>query len=158
MKAVRLPGEEALLSRIEGPVVELAAFGQPRLDPKLAVVLAADVPPDAPPGLVARAVGGVFLALDLADAGEGSFLLGEQLLPPESAGELRMHVGGRLVATKSIAALGDPVSLIGSRKGSLHAGDTVLLGSGPGVPAAPGTLLIEGPLGAVLSADLRGAA
>lgn len=160
-------------AHLEGPVVELAAFRRPCVEPKLAVVLAADVPPGALPGDVARAVTGVFLALDivdtttegsgpsLADAG-GGFLLGEQILPLESLGEVRLHLGGEPVAAGSAAGLGDPVTRVASlasEAGGLQAGDVVLLGSRSArVPASPGTLLLEGPLGAMLPADLRGAA
>lgn len=157
-------------ARIDGPAVELAEFRRPRLEPKVAVVLAADVPAGALPGAVARAVTGVFLAVDILDAtAEGSefvagggFLLGEQLLPLEFMGELRLRLDGVQVAAGAVAGLGDPVARIewlAAEVDGLHAGDVVLL-SFPtaGVPAASGTLLLEGPRGATLSADLRGAA
>ncbi|GGJ67200.1 hypothetical protein [Streptomyces brasiliensis] len=155
---------------IEGPAVGLAAFRQPRLEPKLAVVLADDVPAGALPGDVARAVTGVFLTVDILDTtaessecvAGGGFLLGEQLLPLELMGELRLQLDGELVAAGSVARLGDPVTRIAwlaSEVDGLHAGDTVLLGFPvASVPAPSGTLLLEGPLGAMLSADLRGAA
>lgn len=174
-KAIRLrerdstPVVETLLpdAYIEGPTVELAAFTKPRLEPKLAVVLAADVPAGALPGAAARAITGVFLAVDILDptadgvdgAAGGGFLLGEQVLAPECAGELRLWLGGELVAAEAVARLGDPVTRIAwsaSQVGRLHAGDAVLLGfPAAGVPAAQGTLLLEGPLGATLPADLR---
>ncbi|MET7998938.1 fumarylacetoacetate hydrolase family protein [Amycolatopsis sp. NPDC005232] len=177
-KAIRLrehdstPVVETFLpdAYIEGPAVELAAFRKPRLEPKLAVVLAADVPAGASPGDAARAVTGVFLTVDILDAtadgfesaAGGGFLLGEQLLPLELAGELRLRLDGELVAAEPVARLGDPVTRIAwwaSEVGGLHAGDAVLLGfPAAGVRATRGTLLLEGPLGATLSADLRDAA
>lgn len=181
MKAVRMhegtstPVVETLLpqARLEGPGVELSGFSQPRLEPKLAVVLATDVPAGALPGTAARAMNGVFLSVDILDttaggpepslaATGGGFVLGEQLLPMELAGELRLHLDGALAVTASLAELGDPVTRVAwlaSQVGGLHAGDVILLGfAGPGVPAASGTLLLEGPLGATLSAGLRVAA
>lgn len=152
--------------QIQGPVVELATFRQPRLRPVLAVVLAGDVAPGALPGAVARAVTGVFLAVNIVDAVReddgGGFLLGEQLLPLDLAGELRLHLGGEPVAVGSVAELGDPVDRItwlAAKVNGLRAGDTVCVGSpAADVPAESGTLLLEGPLGSILTVKLRGAA
>ncbi|PQP14213.1 hypothetical protein C5613_41175 [Rhodococcus opacus] len=143
------------------------------MEPKVAVVLAADLPADALPGDVARAVTGLFLAVDILDAttegpessligGSGVVLLGDQLLPLELLGELCLYLDGELVAAESAAELGDPVTRVAwlsSEVEGLQAGDAVLLGSpADSVPATPGTLLLEGPLGSMLSANLRCAA
>lgn len=153
-------------SQIQGPVVELAASPEPRLRPGLAVVLGADVPPGALPGAVARAVTGVFLAVRIGYAaredGGAGFLLGEHLLPLNLAGELRLHLSGEPVAVGCVTELGDPVDQItrlATRVNGLRAGDTVCFSSrAADAPAAPGTLLLEGPLGSLLTAELRGAA
>jgi 2-keto-4-pentenoate hydratase len=164
---------------LEEPVVELSSFLQPHVRVELATVLRADVAADAAPGDVARAVPGVFLAVDVVDTvwidydsevaeavadgvGTGAFLLGEQLLALEVSGELRLRVGGAVVASTSLADAGDPVTRVGllaGAVGGLRAGDVVFLGlPATHVPATPGTLLLEGPRGATLSAELRGGA
>jgi len=164
---------------LEEPAVDLSSFLQPHLRVELATVLRADVAPDAQPGDVARAVPGVFLAVDVVDTvwidydsevaeavadglGTGAFLLGEQLLGLEASGELRLRVDGAVVASGSVADVGDPVTRVAwlaGAVGGLGAGEVVFLGLPPAhVPATPGTLLLEGPCGATLSAQLRGAA
>lgn len=164
---------------LEEPVVELSSFLQPHVRVELATVLRADVGADAEPGEVARAVPGVFLAVDVVDTvwidydsevaeavadglGTGVFLLGEHLLGLDVSGELRLRVDGAIVATASFADAGDPVTRVGwlaGAVGGLSAGDVVFLGLPPThVPAAPGTLLLQGPRGATLSAELRGVA
>jgi 2-keto-4-pentenoate hydratase len=162
---------------LEEPGVDLGRFMQPRLKLELATVLSADVPSAASPGDAARALPGLFLSVDILDTvwegyefdpaeavadgvAGGAFLLGEQLLPVDVAGELRLRVNGETVSAGSVADLGDPVTRIGwlaAELGGLCSGDLVFLGSpAPHVSAAPGTVLLEGPQGAILSAELRG--
>lgn len=157
-------------AQLDGPSVTLSAFVRPCLTPKLAVVLAGDVWSAALPGDVARAVTGVFLAVDIVDpmmpdpenlSGRGGFLLGEHLLPLEARGGLRLRLAGALCATEDVADFGDPIdqiSSLASQLNGLHAGDTVILTSGAApVPARAGTLLLEGPGDSMLIADLRAA-
>lgn len=164
---------------LEESAVDLGAFIQARLEPELAAVLSADISSDSPPGDVARALTGLFLAVDIVDTvweaydfeppesvadgvNGGAFLLGEQLLPPDVSGELRLCVNGDIVGAGSVADLGDPVtriSWLAAELNGLRSGDVVFLGSpAANVSATPGTLLLEGPHGATLSADLRGEA
>jgi 2-oxo-3-hexenedioate decarboxylase len=164
---------------LEEPVVDLDAFLQPHVRPELATVLSADVAAQAEPGDIACALPGVFLAVDVVDTiwadyeaevaeavadgvGGGAFLLGEQLLPLHVTGEVRLRVNGDVVGAASLSSLGDPVTRVGwlaTEVGGLRAGAVVFLGSlAAHVATAPGTLLLEGPRGATLSAVLRSGA
>jgi 2-keto-4-pentenoate hydratase len=173
---------------LHGPVYEemfldgtvgLDEFIQPRLEPELAVVLAEDVPADAAPGDVARAIEGTFLAVDILDTvwadyrvtpghgaadgvNCGAFLLGDRLLPLEAGGALELMVDGDPLASGPVSALGDPIARCGwlSRSvGGLRAGEVVFLGSpAANVAARPGLLEVIGPDGAYLTAQLVGAA
>ena len=145
-------------------VLDAAPLREPRLAAGLAVVLGGDVPADAAPGEVARAVPGQFLALVAFEAHESvtgpdaRVLLGEQLIPVDLPGELRLCLGGDFVSY-SPASRGDAVSEVGAaaaRAGGLRAGDTILLDTcGPSVVATPGTAVLEGPGLSSLSAGLR---
>jgi 2-keto-4-pentenoate hydratase len=164
---------------LQEPAVNLGAFMQARLEPELAAVLRADIPSGLPPGDIARAVPGLFLAVDILDTvweayesepsevvadgvNSGAFLLGEQMLPLNVSGELRLRVNGDIVSAGSVADMGDPVTRIGwlaAEVNGLRSGDVVFLGSpGVNVSATAGTLLLEGPDGSTLFAGLRGEA
>jgi 2-keto-4-pentenoate hydratase len=155
--------------------ISLGQFMQPRLEPELAVVLAADIRPGASPTEAARSVVGLFLAVDILDTvwadyrlepahavadgvNGGGFLLGDWLLPLTTEGQLALYVGGTCVAEGSVAALGDPVARcawLAEATGGLKAGEVIFLGSpAANVPAAPGVLEVHGPYGSVLLANL----
>jgi 2-oxo-3-hexenedioate decarboxylase len=155
--------------------VSLGQFMQPRLEPELAVVLAADIRPGASAAQAARSVVGLFLAVDILDTvwadyrldpahavadgvNGGGFLLGDQLIPLTTEGQLALYVGGRCVGEGSVAALGDPVARcawLAEATGGLEAGEIIFLGSpAANVPAEPGVLEVHGPYGSVLLANL----
>jgi 2-keto-4-pentenoate hydratase len=156
--------------------VSLGRFIQPRFEPELAVVLGEDVPPDAPPGAAALAIGGTFLAVDFLDsvwegydfsitdvvadnASGGGFLLGERLLEEPLEGSLRLYLDGGLVAEGTLETLGNPgerLAWLAAEVVGLRAGQVIFLGS----PAAaletrPGTLELRGPKNSVLIASLE---
>lgn len=158
----------------ESPV-RLSDFIQPRVEPELAVVLAAAVPAGAPPDAARGAVGGIFLGVDVLDSvwagykfsaaevvadnsSGGAFLLGGRLLEAVPAGELRLFLNGQLLGAGPIDALGDlgeRLSWLAAQVGGLIAGQTIFLGSPAAAqPAAPGLLELAGPGGLLLTARL----
>lgn len=141
--------------------VQLAHFIQPRLEPELAVVLRHSLPAHAEPGMIARAIGGIFLGVDVLDsvwadyrfsaveviadnASGGGFLLGESLLDQVPTGELCLYLNGELCTAGQIAALGNIEQQLGwltQAVGGLAAGQIVFLGSpAQAVPASAGVL------------------
>ncbi|MFO7274163.1 MAG: fumarylacetoacetate hydrolase family protein [Bacillota bacterium] len=146
---------------VDGPL-SLRRFVQPRLEPELAVLLKAPVPPDASPGAAWAAVAGFVLAVDVLDsvwegyrftapevvadnASGGAFILGQRLLQPaEIRGTLRLYLNGRPVTEGPVEALADTgqqLCWLASRTGGLAAGQFVGLGSpAAAVPAEPGVL------------------
>jgi 2-keto-4-pentenoate hydratase len=156
--------------------VSLSSMVQPRLEPELAVVLGQDLPPDASPGAVHPAIGGIFLAADflssvwedyqfgvadvVADnASGGGFLLGERLLIEPLEGNLRLYHNGRLLTEGPVGDtgnIGERLAWLSKTVGGLEAGQTIFLGSpAAAVEAAPGTLELHGPRGSVLVAELK---
>ncbi|MBX6753824.1 MAG: 4-oxalocrotonate decarboxylase [Thermorudis peleae] len=154
----------------QSPVV-LSYFLQPRIEPEVAAVLQADIPPDATPGRALLAVGAWLLAVEILDsiwegyrftapevvadnASGGAILLGERALDWPFDGELRLTINGQDVATGPIAALGDlPAQLcwLAQQVGGLHAGQVIMFGSpAPAVPLHPGTVALLGPTNATL--------
>lgn len=155
-------------------VVRLDAFIQPRIEPELALILADDVAPAATPGQAARAIGGIFLGVDILDSvwagytfgaaevtadntSGGAFLLGERMLAlNELAGELRLTIDGRLIGAGAVADLGDipgRLNWLAEAVGGLRAGQTIFLGSPAAAqPAQPGVLELSGPSGTLLTA------
>jgi 2-keto-4-pentenoate hydratase len=156
--------------------VQLGSFLQPRLEPELAVILGEDLSPEASPGAVHSAIGGIFLAIDflssvwedyefgVADVvadnvSGGGFLLGERVLNEPLEGNLRLYHNGRLFTEGLVGDVGD----IGGRLlwlsegvGGLKAGQTILLGSPAAAQEAePGTVELHGPRGSVLVANLQ---
>ncbi|OAN47275.1 4-oxalocrotonate decarboxylase [Chloroflexus islandicus] len=158
-------------------VINLNDFVQPRLEPELAVVLRSPLPAHAEPGMAARAVGGIFLGLDILDsvwadyrfsaveviadnASGGGFLLGERLHEPMPDGELRLYLNGELRAAGPVAALGNlaqQLCWLAQAAGGLAAGQIIFLGSpAPAIPAAAGVLEVV--LGDdIVQAQLEGA-
>ncbi len=161
-----------------GERVDLGRFVQPRVEPELAVVLGAALAPGARRGAVARAVGAVFLAVDVLDSvwadyrfslaqvvadntSGGGFLLGERPLPFLPDGELRLLLDGETIARGPLSALGDVeahLAWLAGQVGGLTAGAVVFLGSpAAAAPARAGLLELHGPHGSVLLARLEGA-
>lgn len=169
-----------IYGRIDAPmlldgVVRLADFIQPRVEPELAVVLAADVAAGASPAAARAAVGGFFLGVDVLDSvwagykfsaaevvadntSGGAFLLGGRLLPELPEGELRLFLNGELLGAGPVSALGHPgerLSWLAAQVGGLLAGQTIFLGSPAAAqPAAPGLLELAGSDGLLLTAQL----
>jgi 2-keto-4-pentenoate hydratase len=92
--------------------VQLGTFLQPRLEPELAVILGEDLPPEASPGTVHSAIGGIFVAIDFLSSvwadyefgaadvvadnvSGGGFLLGERLLNEPLEGTAALALRGR---------------------------------------------------------------
>jgi len=129
--------------------VSLGAFIQPRLEPEVAIVLRADIPKDSLPGVVAKAIGGYCIGVDVLDSvwenykfsvaevaadntSGGGFILGEQLYPTMPTGKLRLYLNGELRTTGDIEVLGDPIAQLtwlAGQVGGLQAGQVVFLGS-----------------------------
>ncbi|WP_337844602.1 fumarylacetoacetate hydrolase family protein [Thermus sp.] len=153
--------------------VRLSAFLQPRVEPEVALVLKEDLPPGAPPGEAARAIGGFFLAVDILDsvwegyrftaaevvadnASGGGFLLGLKRLESLPGGHLALYLNGRLLSEGPVAALGDPVERLlwlAGAVGGLRAGQVVFLGSpAPAMPLEEeGTLEVHSETGVLLA-------
>ncbi|MGC8801423.1 2-keto-4-pentenoate hydratase [Chloroflexus sp.] len=148
-------------SMIRERVVPLNEYIQPRLEPELAVVLDRALPATAEPGMAARAIGGIFLGVDILDsvwsdyrfsaveviadnASGGGFLLGERLHEQMPDGELRLYLNGELRTAGPVAALGNlnqQLCWLAQAVGGLAAGQIIFLGSpAPAIPAMPGVL------------------
>lgn len=147
----------------DGPI-SLKSFLQPRVEPELAVLLRAPIPPDATPGAAWAAIAGFVLCADVLDsvwegyrfsapeviadnASAGACVLGERLLGPEKLeGTLRLHLDGRVLSEGPVASLGDPgqrLCWLASQTGGLAAGQVVALGSpAAAVELQPGLLEI----------------
>lgn len=161
---------------VQHGTISLSSFLQPRIEPELAVVLRDPILPNATPGQVARAIGAVFLGVDVLDsvwadyrftaadviadnASGGAFLLGERALPWPVEGDLHLFLNGKLVSSGSVSAL-EPVdrhlTWLASATGGLKAGQLVYLGSpAAAAPIRPGVLELRGPCGSLLLARLE---
>ena len=160
---------------LESPV-RLSSLIQPRLEPELAVVLGGDLPPDASPGAVHLALGGIYFAVDflssvweddrfsaadvVADnASGGGFLLGERLLSEPLEGDLRLYHNGRLLTEGpigDIGNIGERLAWLSETIGGLKAGQAIFLGSPAAAQEATvGTIELHGPKDSVLVAELQ---
>jgi 2-keto-4-pentenoate hydratase len=156
--------------------VQLGSFLQPRLEPELAVILGEDLSPEASPGTVHSAIGGIFLAIDFLSSvwadyefgaadvvadnvSGGGFLLGERLLNEPLEGNLRLYHNGRLLTEGLVGDVGDiegRLLWLSEGVGGLEAGQTIFLGSPAAAQeAGPGTVELHGPRGSVLVANLQ---
>ena len=156
--------------------VQLGTFLQPRLEPELAVILGEDLSPEASPGTVHSAIGGIFVAIDFLSSvwadyefgaadvvadnvSGGGFLLGERLLNEPLEGSLRLYHNGRLLTEGLVGDVGDiegRLLWLSEGVGGLEAGQTIFLGSPAAAQeAGPGTVELHGPRGSVLVANLQ---
>jgi 2-keto-4-pentenoate hydratase len=156
--------------------LDLSTFIQPRMEPELAVVLAADVAAGADEQEAAAALGPFFLGVDVLDSiwdgyrftlpevvadglSGGGFVLGERIVGFDPRATLSLHLDGRQVSSGAVADLGAPaqrLAWLAERVGGLRAGQIVFLGSPAAAqPASAGTLEARGPHGSVLLAGLR---
>jgi 2-keto-4-pentenoate hydratase len=156
--------------------VSLGSMVQPRLEAELAVVLGEDLPPNASPGAVHPAIGGIFLAIDFLNSvwedyefaaadviadnvSGGGFLLGERLLIKPLEGNLRLYHNGRLLTEGPVGDtgnIGERLAWLSETVGGLRAGQAVFLGSSAAaVAAGAGTIELHGPRGSVLVAKLQ---
>jgi hypothetical protein len=146
----------------EGRVVDLGALHRPRVRPGIAVVLGRPVGPDATPAAAYLAVAAAFLCIRLtADGGDGALLLGEGLLPDPSEGALRLDLDGdRLVdvPVELPGVLPGRLAALAAAGPELIAGQLVAVLSVVSGPARPGALLLTGPGGRSLLAQLVDAA
>lgn len=153
-----------------GEHVDHTALVQPRVEPEVAFVLAADLDGSADPEDLSGLLSGICAALEVIDSrwsgyrfgladvladdtSAAGYLLGEVAPLPDdlAARTARFLVDGELVATTSPAAiLGDPMSALlhlvthlGARGEVLPAGSVVLAGAmTDAVPFAPGTSVV----------------
>ncbi len=150
----------AMLHDSQHPIA-LGQFIQPRVEPEIALQLAADIPAGAAPGVVQHAIGGFFIGVDLLDSvwdgyqftlaevvadntSGGGFVAGAVGLPAMPTGVLRLYHNGTLRSEGHTAILGDPVAQLtwlAGEVGGLQRGQIIFLGSpAPAQPATAGTL------------------
>jgi hypothetical protein len=141
----------------EGRVVELGRLCRPRLRPGVAVVLGAPVGAAATPAGAQVAVAAAFLCVRVeADGGDGALLVGEDLLPDQAEGALRLDLDGRRLADVPVELPGPlpgRLAALGAEAG-LAAGQVVVLVAAEAGPARPGVLQLTGPGGRTLVARL----
>lgn len=160
---------------LENPV-RLSEIVQPRLEPELAVVLNADLPPASSPGAARLAAGGIFLAIDLLSSiwegykfsiadvvadntSGGGFLLGDRLLNEPLEGDLRLYQDGKMLTEGPVEDLGnieEALVWLSETVGGLKSGQVIFLGSpAAALEARPGTIELHGPQDSVLIACLE---
>ncbi|MBN6038817.1 hypothetical protein [Amycolatopsis sp. 195334CR] len=151
-------GDDALVT---GPV-KLA--GKTRLRPVFAFVLGDELPPDAAPGAVERAVGAVFPAVEFAGPDGSRYVLGERAVELPPSGPVALWQEGSEVDAHLPEDFGDLtgglVELAGRSHG-LRPGEVAVIGSrrpGPGPVAKPGTVHLQGPGSATVITRTEGAA
>ena len=157
----RIP-ETAVLSS----TVELGRFMQPKIEPELAAVLGADIPPGASDRAAAESIDRFVLAVDVLDsawrgyrfsaveviadnASGGAAVCGaDPVTLTEPPGTLRLSVDGTVLGAGDLADLAPPgprLAWLATCVGGLRAGQRVLLGSPTAsVPAVAGELLVQG--------------
>jgi 2-keto-4-pentenoate hydratase len=144
--------------------IEIGAWGKPTAEPEIAVHVARDVPADGDEAAVTAAIGGVGVAIELVDLGDGEvedILAGDifhrhVVLGPAAEGvaleDLRAEIqlaGDAQTVADPLALVGDPVAALAHLASHLAAfGETVRAGevliTGSIVPAlaiAPGQRL-----------------
>jgi 2-keto-4-pentenoate hydratase len=157
--------------------VSLADFVQPRMEPEIAIVLRDAVSPDTSAGVVAQAVGGYFLGVDVLDSvwkdykfcapevvadntSGGGFLLAGRMADHMESGMLCLYVNGELQTEGHTDALGNPIQhlqWLAGCVGGLSAGMIIFLGSpAAAVSAKPGTLEVVSPEGSAIVAKIVG--
>lgn len=151
--------------------VKVSDFVQPRIEPEMALVLRDAIAPDANAGVVAQAIGGYFIGVDILDSvwldfkftasevvadntSGGGFLMAGRMSDSIQTGLLRLFLNGELQSEGHTDALGNPlqrVQWLAQCVGVLPAGAIVFLGSPTAaVPLKTGTLEVVGPDGHVL--------
>jgi 2-keto-4-pentenoate hydratase len=153
----------------------LGGFVQPRIEPEIVAVLRDVIYPDANAGMIARAVGGYFLGVDILDSiwrdykftltevvadntSGGGFLLAGRMSEQITGGMLRLYLNGNLQAEGHTDSLGNFIQRLrwlAGCVGGLAAGAIIFFGSpAAAVPAQSGTLEVVGPGGLSLVAKI----
>ncbi len=158
-----------------GKRVRLDDFIAPRIEPEIALVLRAAVEPGAGEDAISRAIGGYSIGVDILDSvwadykftaaevvadntSGGGFLLADQKNERMVQGTLRLYLDGELQTEGHTDDLGNPVerlAWLARQVGGLPAGALIFLGSpAASVPAKAGALVVTGPDGGLLTAQL----
>ena len=144
--------------------VDVGGWGKPTAEPEIAVHVAHDVPADADHDAVAAAIGGLGVAIELVDLGDGEvedILAGDifhrqVVLGPALEGVALDDLRGAIVLGDEGHYVGDPLALVGDPVVALahlashlaafgetvRAGEVLITGSiVPALPVAPGQRL-----------------
>jgi 2-keto-4-pentenoate hydratase len=150
--------------RESGAQVEIGGWGKPTAEPEIAVHVARDVPASADPDAVAAAIGGLGVAIELVDLGDGDveeILAGDifqrhVILGPAVRDTPLDDLRGAVVLGDDAQYIGHPLALVGdpvaavahlaSHLGAfgetVRAGDVLITGSiVPALSVAPGQRL-----------------
>lgn len=155
--------------------ISLSDFVQPRIEPEIAVVLRNAVSPGVNAGMIAQAIGGYFLGVDILDSiwrdykftapevvadntSGGGFLLAGRMSAQIAGGMLRIYLNGELQTEGHTDVLGNPIQRLqwlAGCVGELAAGMIIFLGSpAASIPAKPSALEVVGPDGQLLVATI----
>jgi 2-keto-4-pentenoate hydratase len=150
--------------RESGDDVAIGDWGKPAAEPEIAVHVARDVPPDGERDAVAAAIGGLGVAIELVDLGDGELediLAGDifhrhVVLGPPVSGTALDDLRGAIVLGDEGQYVADPLELVGDPVAALahlashlaafgetvRAGDVLITGSiVPALQLAPGQRL-----------------
>jgi 2-keto-4-pentenoate hydratase len=153
-RGVREPGRE----------IEIGAWGSPTAEPEIAVHVGRDVPADGDQDAVTAAIGGLGVAIELVDLGDGEvedILAGDifhrhVVLGPATQGVALDDLRAEIRLAGASQAVGDPLALVGGPVAALahlashlaafgetvRAGEVLITGSiVPALPIAPGQRL-----------------
>jgi 2-keto-4-pentenoate hydratase len=136
--------------RATGSDIAIGDWGKPAAEPEIAVHVARDVPPDGERDAVAAAIGGLGVAIELVDLGDGELediLAGDifhrhVVLGPPSSGIALGDLRGAIVLGDEGQYVADPLALVGDPVAALAHLATHLAAFGETVRA--GEVLITG--------------